>query len=146
MAVVKRSRGGRSIRPNVQGTAGPGTRLAVLLGGPASGKSTVARLAFDQTVIVSSDEVRALAAADPRDQVATDRAFFVLMSVVDSRLSAGGSTVVDSTGARWDVVSSLRELARRHAAPVTFVEVTRHWMTAWTAMAREPSDVCRPKM
>lgn len=102
----------------------PDRGLVVLLGGPASGKSAFARLAFDRTAIVSSDDVRALAGADPWDRVASDRAFSLLTSVVDVRLGAGGFTVVDSTGARWDVLSALRELARRHDVPVTFIEVT----------------------
>jgi predicted kinase len=76
--------------------------IVILLGGPASGKSTFAHLAFDPADIISSDHVRTLAAADPRDAAASDRAFGILLALADERLAHGMLTVVDSTGARWD--------------------------------------------
>jgi F420-dependent oxidoreductase-like protein len=72
--------------------------LVVLVGPPASGKSTWAASQFPPHQIVSSDELRAVVGTGEHDQRASKDAFDVLDVVVERRLKRGLTTVVDSLG------------------------------------------------
>jgi F420-dependent oxidoreductase-like protein len=72
--------------------------LVVLVGPPASGKSTWAARNFPPHEVVSSDDLRAVVGTGPHDQRASKDAFDVLDLVVERRLRRRLTTVVDSLG------------------------------------------------
>ena len=72
--------------------------LVVLIGPPASGKSTWATAQFAAHEVLSSDGLRALVGTGEHDQRASTDAFDVLDLVVERRLRRGLTTVVDSLG------------------------------------------------
>jgi F420-dependent oxidoreductase-like protein len=72
--------------------------LVVLVGPPASGKSTWASEQFRPHQVVSSDSMRALVGESQHDQRAGKDAFDVLDLVVERRLRRRLTTVVDSLG------------------------------------------------
>jgi F420-dependent oxidoreductase-like protein len=72
--------------------------LVVLVGPPASGKSTWAAEQFRPHQVVSSDTMRALVGESEHDQRAGKDAFDVLDLVVERRLRRHLTTVVDSLG------------------------------------------------
>lgn len=85
----------------------PAPSLVVLVGPPASGKTTWAATQLRPDVVVSSDRLRALVGEGEHDQRAGTDAFDVLDIVVERRLRRGLFTVVDTLGtdakrrARW---------------------------------------------
>jgi F420-dependent oxidoreductase-like protein len=72
--------------------------LVVLVGPPASGKSTWAARQFPPHQVVSSDALRVVVGTGEHDQRASKDAFDVLDLVVERRLRRGLTTVVDSLG------------------------------------------------
>lgn len=72
--------------------------LVVLVGPPASGKTTWAARRFRPGTVVSSDDLRALVGTGPHDQRASTDAFDVVDLVVERRLRRGLTTVIDSLG------------------------------------------------
>ncbi len=72
--------------------------LVVLVGPPASGKSTWAAEHFPPHQVLSSDGLRAVVGTDEHDQRASKDAFDVLDLVVERRLRRGLTTVVDTLG------------------------------------------------
>jgi F420-dependent oxidoreductase-like protein len=72
--------------------------LVVLVGPPASGKSTWAARHFPPYQVVSSDGLRAVVGTGEHDQRASKDAFDVLDLVVERRLRRRLTTVVDSLG------------------------------------------------
>jgi F420-dependent oxidoreductase-like protein len=72
--------------------------LVVLVGPPASGKSTWAAEQFPPHQVVSSDRLRALVGEGEHDQRAGKDAFDVLDLVVERRLRRRLTTVIDSLG------------------------------------------------
>jgi F420-dependent oxidoreductase-like protein len=95
--------------------------LVVLVGPPASGKSTWAAEQFPPGQVVSSDDLRAVVGAGPHDQRASKDAFDVLDLVVDRRLRRGLITVVDSLGT--DAKRRRRWVAAAEAAGAPAVAV-----------------------
>ena len=99
----------------------PAPSLVVLVGPPASGKSTWASTQLRPDVIVSSDQLRAMVGEGEHDQRAGTDAFDVLDLVVERRLRRKLFTVVDTLGtdpkrrARWI------ELARASGVPAVAV-------------------------
>jgi F420-dependent oxidoreductase-like protein len=85
----------------------PTPALVVLVGPPASGKSTWAADHFRADHVVSSDAIRALVGEGEHDQRASADAFAVLDTVLERRMRRGLLTVVDTLGtdgkrrARW---------------------------------------------
>jgi F420-dependent oxidoreductase-like protein len=81
--------------------------LVVLVGPPASGKSTWAAAQFPPEQVVSSDALRALVGSGEHDQRASKDAFALLDDVIARRLRRRLTTVVDTLGtdaprrARW---------------------------------------------
>lgn len=70
----------------------------VVLAGPSGvGKSTWAKRLFAPTEIVSSDHMRALITDDENNQNVNEPAFSLVHTIVDMRLKAGRSVVIDST-------------------------------------------------
>jgi F420-dependent oxidoreductase-like protein len=97
--------------------------LVVLVGPPASGKSTWARQQFPSHQVVSSDGLRAVVGTGEHDQRASKDAFDVLDLVVERRLRRGLTTVVDSLGTdakRRDRWRAAAEAAGRPAVAVVF--------------------------
>ena len=76
----------------------PTPSLVVLVGPPASGKSTWAAENFRPEQVVSADALRAVVGEHELDLAATDDAFEVLDRIVAARLGRGLTTVVDTTG------------------------------------------------
>jgi F420-dependent oxidoreductase-like protein len=72
--------------------------LVVLVGPPASGKSTWAARHFAAHQVVSSDALRAMVGTGEHDQRASKDAFDLLDLVIERRLRRGLTTVVDSLG------------------------------------------------
>jgi F420-dependent oxidoreductase-like protein len=95
--------------------------LVVLVGPPASGKSTWAAEQFPPGQVVSSDDLRAVVGTGPHDQRASKDAFDVLDLVVDRRLRRGLITVVDSLGT--DAKRRRRWVAAAEAAGAPAVAV-----------------------
>lgn len=99
----------------------PAPSLVVLVGPPASGKSTWAREQLRPEVVVSSDRLRALVGEGEHDQRAGTDAFAVLDDVVDRRLRRNLFTVIDSLGTEAPRRARWLELARRHGLPAVAV-------------------------
>jgi len=99
----------------------PAPGLVVLVGPPASGKSTWAESSFRSDHVVSSDRLRAIVGEGEHDQRAGTDAFDLLELVVERRMKRRLLTVVDTLGT--DVRRRRRwiELARRHGVPVVAV-------------------------
>ena len=76
----------------------PTPSLVVLVGPPASGKSTWASEHFRPEQIVSADALRGIVGEHERDLVATEEAFDLLDRIVAARLGRGLTTVIDTTG------------------------------------------------
>jgi F420-dependent oxidoreductase-like protein len=72
--------------------------LVVLVGPPASGKSTWAARHFPDHQVVSSDALRAIVGSGEHDQRASKDAFDVLDLVIERRLRRRLTTVVDTLG------------------------------------------------
>ena len=99
----------------------PAPSLVVLVGPPASGKSTWAETQLRRDVVVSSDRLRALVGDGEHDQRAGTDAFDVLDLVVERRLRRQLLTVVDTLGT--DAKRRIRwiELAKAHGVPAIAV-------------------------
>jgi len=95
--------------------------LVVLVGPPASGKSTWAAEQFPAGQVVSSDRLRAIVGTGEHDQRASKDAFDVLDLVVERRLRRGLTTVVDSLGTDAKRRRRWREAADRAGVPCVAV-------------------------
>lgn len=76
----------------------PTPSLVVLVGPPASGKSTWAAANFRPEQVVCADTLRGVVGEHELDLAATDDAFELLDRIVTARLGRGLTTVVDTTG------------------------------------------------
>jgi F420-dependent oxidoreductase-like protein len=99
----------------------PAPALVVLVGPPASGKSTWAATHLRDDVVVSSDRLRAIVGEGEHDQRAGTDAFDVLELVVERRVKRGLLTVVDTLGTDQKRRRRWVELARAHGLPVIAV-------------------------
>lgn len=102
----------------------PTPSLVVLIGPPASGKSTWAAEQFDAQQIVCADTLRGVVGEHELDLGATDDAFELLDRIVELRLARGLTTVVDTTGLDASRRRGYLDLARREgvtAVAVRFV-------------------------
>ena len=95
--------------------------LVVLVGPPASGKTTWAAGQFRDDQIVSSDALRAVVGTGEHDQRASKDAFDVLDLVVERRLRRGLTTVVDSLGTDAKRRRRWREAAAKAGVPCVAV-------------------------
>jgi alkanesulfonate monooxygenase SsuD/methylene tetrahydromethanopterin reductase-like flavin-dependent oxidoreductase (luciferase family)/predicted kinase len=95
--------------------------LVVLVGPPASGKSTWAAAHLAPDEVVSSDRLRALVGTGEHDLAASADAFAVLDLVVGARVRRGLTTVIDTLGLDPVRRSAWRELARGHGVPCVAV-------------------------
>jgi F420-dependent oxidoreductase-like protein len=95
--------------------------LVVLVGPPASGKSTWAAEQFRPHEVVSSDALRAIVGLGEHDQRASTDAFDVLDLVIERRLRRRLTTVVDSLGS--DAKRRRRWVAAAERAGVPCVAV-----------------------
>ena len=99
----------------------PNPCVVVLVGPPASGKSTWAAEWFPAGRIVSADRLRALVGEGEHDQRAGTDAFAVLDLVLERRLRRKLPTVVDTLGLDRERRRAYVALARRHGLPVVAV-------------------------
>jgi F420-dependent oxidoreductase-like protein len=99
----------------------PAPGLVVLVGPPASGKSTWAATHLRAEVVVSSDRLRALVGEGEHDQRAGTDAFDVLDLVVERRLRRRLLTVVDTLGTDAKRRRRWIELARASGVPAVAV-------------------------
>ena len=95
--------------------------LVVLVGPPASGKSTWAAEQFPADQVVSSDRIRALVGTGEHDQRASQDAFDVLDLVLQRRLRRRLTTVVDTLGNDAKRRRRWREAADRAGVPCVAV-------------------------
>jgi protein phosphatase len=99
----------------------PTSGLAVLLGAPASGKTTFSKLAFSHRDVIGSDTIRSLVGGSAYNLDAADDAMALLVDLVERRLRQGRFTVVDSTGTHEDLIERLQTAADRLATPVRYL-------------------------
>lgn len=99
----------------------PTPSLVVLIGAPASGKSTWAAEHFRPEQIVCADTLRGIVGEHELDLAATDDAFELLDRIVELRLGRGLTTVVDTTG--LDPARRATYVAAARASDVTAVAV-----------------------
>lgn len=118
MAAARRS---PSYAGRVSGRPIPTPSLVVLIGPPASGKSSWAHANFRPEQIVGADDLRAIVGEHALDLGATDDAFDLLDRIVALRLGRGLTTVVDTTG--LDPTRRRAHLDRARASGVTAVAV-----------------------
>ncbi len=76
----------------------PTPALVVLIGPSGCGKTTWAEKHFREGQILSSDHFRSYFGTGPHDQTVSTEAFGLLNSLLDHRLDAGLTTVVDTLG------------------------------------------------
>jgi alkanesulfonate monooxygenase SsuD/methylene tetrahydromethanopterin reductase-like flavin-dependent oxidoreductase (luciferase family)/predicted kinase len=95
--------------------------LVVLVGPPASGKSSWAAEHVAPDEVVSSDRLRAVVGTGQHDLEASADAFAVLDLVVDARVRRGLTTVVDTLGLDPVRRAGWRELARSRGVPCVVV-------------------------
>ena len=91
----------------------PADALVLLIGAPASGKSTFARNHFAEDTIISSDTLRSSRAAGTTGNWPKD-VFAPMHALVEKRLAAGLLTVIDATNTDWMRRSELIRTAREH--------------------------------
>ena len=91
--------------------------LVVLVGPPASGKTTWAGAHTAADEIVSSDRLRGLVGTGEHDLAASADAFAVLDLVVAARVRRGITTVIDTLGLDPARRAAWRDLARRSGMP-----------------------------
>jgi F420-dependent oxidoreductase-like protein len=99
----------------------PSPSLVVLIGAPASGKSTWAAENFHPSQIVSSDHLRGVIGEHDLDLSATDDAFELLDQIVQMRLGRGLTTVIDTTGLDSARRSTYLALSQRFDVPAVAV-------------------------
>lgn len=113
----------------------PQGSLIVLCATPGAGKSTFARRAFPDAVLISSDECRAQAfnSAGSWDQAASGAAFKMAFRRARKALEQGKTVVFDSTAARQSDRNEVVKLGRESGASVHFLGFDC------------PIDVCRER-
>ncbi len=102
----------------------PTPSLVVLIGPPASGKSTWAAENFDPAQVVSTDALRGVVGEHELDLGATDDAFELLDRIVEMRLGRRLTTVVDTTGLDPARRAGYLDAARRHGVTAIAVRFT----------------------
>ncbi|MFJ8979560.1 AAA family ATPase [Streptomyces sp. NPDC102282] len=123
-------------KPHTPASAGP-TRvragLVVLVGPPASGKSSfvralIARGHIDEDAVVSSDEIRAelfgTSPAESNTEAADALIFMERDRQIAARLAGGQTAVAESTNVTPQARTRLITIARRFHAPVTMLRFT----------------------
>lgn len=96
----------------------------MLVGPPASGKSTWADDNFAPSQIVSSDRLRSVAGEHELDLSATDDAFELLERIVDMRMGRRLTTVIDTTGIDQRRRQRYLGVARRNGVAAVVVRFT----------------------
>ncbi len=102
----------------------PTPSLVVLIGAPASGKSTWADEQFRPEQIVSADRLRGVVGEHELDLAATEDAFRLLDEIVEARLGRGLTTVIDTTGLDAARRRGYLGAARRHGVSAVAVRFT----------------------
>lgn len=98
--------------------------LVVLAGPSGAGKSTWARRWFEESQIVSSDELRGVVGHHVNDLRASADAFAVLDLVIERRMARGLLTVVDTLGMDPDRHEQWIRMAQAHKRPTHLVAFT----------------------
>jgi len=102
----------------------PHPSVVVLVGAPASGKSTWASENFRADQILSSDQLRGVIGEHELDLAATDDAFALLDQMLELRSGRKLTTVVDTTGLDSKRRASYVAAARRHGLHAVAVRFT----------------------
>lgn len=119
--------------PSAPGPTQVPTGLVVLVGPPASGKSSfvralIARGHIDEDAVVSSDEIRAelfgTSPAEMNTDAADARIFEERDRRIVARLAGGRTAVAESTNVTPQARTRLIAIARRFDAPVTMLRFT----------------------
>lgn len=92
----------------------PRRNLLVLAGPAGCGKSTFAARRFAPTMVVSSDQCRALVCDDENNQRVNRDAFDLFYYIINKRMYQHRFTVADSTALQPEARRRLLELAHRH--------------------------------
>lgn len=99
----------------------PSPTLVVLIGAPASGKSTWATENFSSAQIVSSDQLRGVVGEHELDLAATDDVFELIDRIVEMRLGRKLTTVIDTTGLESSRRAAWLQMAKAHGVPTAAV-------------------------
>ncbi len=102
----------------------PTPSLIVLIGPPASGKSTWAAENFTARQVVSTDTLRGVVGEHELDLDATDDAFELLDRIVELRLGRRLTTVIDTTGLDPIRRAGYQAVAKRHDVTAVAVRFT----------------------
>lgn len=102
----------------------PTPSLIVLVGPPASGKSTWAADNVAPEQVLSSDALRAVVGEHGLDLGATDDVFDILDRVLEMRSGRGLTTVVDTTGLEASRRVGYLAVARRHGLHAVAIRFT----------------------
>lgn len=87
--------------------------LTLLVGPSGAGKSSLAQKMFDQSHIISSDQIRKDLCMNFQDQSRNNEVFQALHALVETRLKSGLPTVVDATNLRAKDRKTLVEIANK---------------------------------
>ena len=102
----------------------PSPSLVVLIGPPASGKSTWASSNFSDDQILSADTLRGVVGEHELDLAASNDAFLVLDQILAMRLGRKLTTVIDTTGLDDARRASYLAVARDHGVGAVAVRFT----------------------
>lgn len=99
--------------------------IVLLIGPSGAGKSTLARQTFQNSEIISSDDIRAELTGDFRIQTANSEVFAELHRRVELRINMGQRAVVDATNLRTRDRSFFVDLARKYNVNLYYLVVDR---------------------
>lgn len=103
--------------------------LVLLIGPPASGKSTFAEKHFPVESVVTLDAVRAEITNNPSNQLASKAAFDLAKSIVESRLTQGNVAVVDAMNLDAQSRGTFTSMAKKLGVPVIGIRFTTDLQT-----------------
>jgi len=98
--------------------------MILMVGAPASGKSTWANKHFLPTQILSSDKIRAMLTDDENNQECSGQAFQILNQIALQRMRWGKTTVIDATNTTVSQRAPFVAAARNYNKNVVAVVMT----------------------
>ncbi len=115
--------------------------LILLIGPPASGKSTFAEKHFPVESVVTLDSLRAEITNNPSNQLASKAAFELAMSIVESRLTHGSVAVVDAMNLDPQSRGAFTFIAKKLGVPIIGIRFTTDMETRLARNAKRLRQV-----